>query len=609
MYTEMIRKEIRYYCVLVLVFMSLSAQASKTDDIRILIDVSGSMLKTDPGNLRVPALRMLNGLIPTGSSAGVWTFGRYVNMEVKWGKVNENWRKQADSGARKIHSRGQFTNIESALKRASSGWEKPDANTRRHIILLTDGKVDISKNHEKNKLSKNNILIKSIPQLVKNGIKVHAIALSNESDEELLKRIALKTSGSFEIAHTAEDLQRIFLRMFERAVKPDTVPLKGNKFSIDKSIREMTLLVFRKSDRKVRLIQPDGKEHARDKHGKQVRWRNDQGYDLITVTSPKPGEWTLDADVDESNRVMIVTDLKLDVDQLPAYSTPDQAINLKVELHNQNKKISKNSFLKFVKFNAQHKHAEQTNDFSLKLKQSRAIKDKGIYLQKIEAPLQEGSHEIIVTADARTFNRNKRFIVEVQWPVIVDTDKTTVPGEYRLRIRPRPEYMQENSLTPEVELKLPDGQLKPVQIRNENFQWAADIKANEQNGIHPLIIKIQGKSVNGKDISHVLEGYSVLGVKQAAAQTARHESSLPDDKTSPEVITSSEVENQNEESPEQDSQIDETESGLMQYILLFGLINALLVAVTAGVYFYTRKNKQQDEFILMDDQEEVMQSG
>lgn len=71
-------------------------------DFRVVIDVSGSMKKTDPQNLRVPALKLINGLIPSGSRAGVWIFGKYVDMAVKWGEVNDNWRQQADLGANKI---------------------------------------------------------------------------------------------------------------------------------------------------------------------------------------------------------------------------------------------------------------------------------------------------------------------------------------------------------------------------------------------------------------------------------------------------------------------------------------------------------------------------
>lgn len=583
--------------MLVLVCMSTSVRGSTVDDIRVVIDVSGSMAKTDPDNLRAPALRMLNGLIPTGSKAGVWTFGRYVNMEVKWGSVNAKWRKQADSGARKIHSRGQFTNIESALNRTTTGWEKTDKNTRRSIILLTDGKVDISKNAEKNASSKANILSRTIPQLVKKGVQVHTIALSSESDENLLRRIALDTSGSFEIAHSADDLQRIFLRMFERAARPDTVPIKGNKFNIDKSIREMTLLVFRKGDRTVNLIQPDGKQHSRGKHSKQVSWRNDLGYDLITVTSPLSGEWTLDADIDESNRVMIVTDLKLAVDKLPAYSTPDRDLQLKVELHNENKKISKNSFLKFVEFKVDHKLSDAINSLPLELKKSRNTRDKGIYLQQLKAPLDEGSHEIIVSADARTFKRNKRFIVEVQWPVIIEIDKTKIPGTHRLSIQARPEHMQANTLKPEVKLEYPDGQLKPVVIKPVNNKWLGDIKANEQNGLHRLKIHIEGKSIKGEDIEHELHGFSILGI-QLEAQKDTLDKKTPDN--NPDQTTS---QKQNEDSPQIEEPTGHGEDGadLMDSIILILIINGVLILVATGVYFYLRKKKQQDDFNLMDE--------
>ena len=122
----------------------------KKDDIRIVIDVSGSMKKTDPANLRVAAMKLLNGLIPSGAKAGVWTFGKYVNMTVKWGSVDNNWRKLADIGAEEIHSNAALTNIESALSRSAKGWNKTDPDTRRNLILLTDGQVDISKDQAKN---------------------------------------------------------------------------------------------------------------------------------------------------------------------------------------------------------------------------------------------------------------------------------------------------------------------------------------------------------------------------------------------------------------------------------------------------------------------------
>ena len=44
-------------------------------DVRLLIDISGSMKQSDPENLRAPALDLIVRLLPEGSRAGVWIFG------------------------------------------------------------------------------------------------------------------------------------------------------------------------------------------------------------------------------------------------------------------------------------------------------------------------------------------------------------------------------------------------------------------------------------------------------------------------------------------------------------------------------------------------------
>ena len=90
----MCKRTCLYLLLITAVIHGQSLAAEPRYDFRVVIDVSGSMKQTDPQNLRVPALKLINGLIPTGSRAGVWTFGRYVNMAVKWSKVDDAWRNE-----------------------------------------------------------------------------------------------------------------------------------------------------------------------------------------------------------------------------------------------------------------------------------------------------------------------------------------------------------------------------------------------------------------------------------------------------------------------------------------------------------------------------------
>ena len=88
-------------------------------DVRVLIDVSGSMKKTDPQNLRKPAVDLIVRLLPDKSRAGIWTFGNDVNMLMPHKPVDENWRKQAAPKANQINSVAMFTNIGKALDEVS----------------------------------------------------------------------------------------------------------------------------------------------------------------------------------------------------------------------------------------------------------------------------------------------------------------------------------------------------------------------------------------------------------------------------------------------------------------------------------------------------------
>ena len=116
-------------------------------DVRVLIDISGSMKKNDPKNLRRPALKLLSELLPSGTHAGVWTFGKYANMLVPLGQVDAQWKSTAKPQADKISSVALWTNIGLifAMGKASSGWAHPDSKKQRSMILLTDGMVCIER--------------------------------------------------------------------------------------------------------------------------------------------------------------------------------------------------------------------------------------------------------------------------------------------------------------------------------------------------------------------------------------------------------------------------------------------------------------------------------
>lgn len=574
------------FSIVFLLLMSVIGQNviadSNYNDIRVVIDVSGSMKQTDPLNLRIPAMKMLNGLVPDGSYAGVWNFGRHVNMTVKWGKVDTAWRNQADIGAAKIHSNGLFTDIESALARSTLGWENPDTKVQRSIILLTDGQVDISKDSAKNKVSRISILTDSIQALKKSGVKVHAIALSKDADETLLKNLALETGGSFEIAESAQALQKIFLKLFERATSPDMIELKGNKFTIDKSVKEMTLLIFRPKDSKVTQLYPPGESTISSSLKGESSWRIEEGYDLITIKKPKVGVWTIDAYNDPDNRLMVVTDLTLKLSDVPAYITPSQTLSIAAEIHNKGKKITKSSFLDLVKFDLNHID-ENDNDNPVELAHSEEIINKGRYAHLFDGSLSEGRHSFIVSIDSQTFNRNKRVDVEVQWPVKVTIKPKSVPGIYHISIQAREEYLKPDSLQPNVQIKAPDGLQLELELNNTANIWEAELNAN-QAGLYQALIQVSGLSINGEKQQYDLGMFSMVGVYRA-----------PDNevKPVPELTTVTDLDSIQTVTP-----LPEGKTNWKKIIIIIGVSNLTLILIAGSLFFIVRRRSNKVAFSL-----------
>lgn len=399
------------------------SKIKKITDLRILVDISGSMKKTDPNNLRRSAVRLLSNLIPSGSRAGIWNFGKQVNMAVKVGVVNEAWRDLARSESKKINSAGLYTNIEAALRDVSFDWKTDNPNYKRNLIILTDGHVDVSKNEKEDKESRKRILKEIIPALEQAKVQVHSIALSDDVDERLLTTLSAYTDGLYKKVKSANDLQKLFLQMLEQSVKLDTLPIKDNTFSVDASINDMTLLIFNTDkNNPTKIITPNDINWARNTHSNQVKWFADDGYDLITIKKPQQGQWKIVAPSDDNNRVVVATNLKLKVSDLSGSLKLGEALKIEAYLEEDGKPLSDQRMLskfKFVlKIKSEHS-AEREYPFI------KSSDESSKYNVKLAPNFKLGHHELIIHAKSPTVEReiHHQFKVYAD-PNSLDPEKT-----------------------------------------------------------------------------------------------------------------------------------------------------------------------------------------
>ncbi|GAB2794292.1 hypothetical protein GCM10027040_20690 [Halomonas shantousis] len=314
----------------------------KAPDVRLVIDVSGSMKVNDPGNLRVGALELAVSLLPPNARGGLWLFGTNVRNPLPSSQVNDEWRQRALSLSSRLSNYQQFTDIEAAIRQAA---EAPPASGERHLIVLTDGVVDLPAqggNKAARDAASRNALIETLaPRLAGQDVVIHPIALSNKADLALFERLAQETGGLAAVAETPEALLRAFLDVLDRILPADQVPLENQRFTIDDEIDAFTALLFHDPEAPpVVLVAPDGQRYSFDDHPDRIQWRSDSRYDLIKVPSPQQGEWRIEGELGGDSRIAVTSSLVLRSNALPATLYQGFAVPLDVWLENEGQALT-----------------------------------------------------------------------------------------------------------------------------------------------------------------------------------------------------------------------------------------------------------------------------
>ena len=575
---------------LLLAFAGIGASQASTPekkDVRVLIDISGSMRQNDPENLRRPALRMLAGLLQPGTQAGVWTFARWVNNLVPVAEVDAAWKKRTQALSKQIASPGQFTNIEEVLDKASADWEGEPTTHARHLVLLTDGMVDISKQAAENARSRSRILDTLLPRLQAAGVRVHTIALSERADHDLMQRLAAETGGWYQQVAKAEELQRVFLRMFEKVGSPDTVPLEDNRFVVDGSVNEVTVVLFSKPDSpSAVLLSPSGESYKDSDLPAGIAWSRDQGYDMITIASPQKGEWVLQADVDPDNRVMIVTDLKLQTSEVPTHIAAGEQTRVEASLSNRGKLVARQAFLRLVDVRAEASGAGDAR--SLPLNDLGEAGDEkagdGRYTMRFGEQQAGQEVELVVAVDSPTFMREKRFRLVVHEPVAVAVAES--PDGPVLTADVQPAVMQPGAIVTAWQEDT-GGKRVPLQlVQPEPGQWTVPLK----DLVSSSYVNVSGTTRLGNLIEHTVGPLMLPGVElpPPVAEAPPVIEPVPEP-VAPVAEAVAEV----------PAEPEVEEGGWLIPAIIFGVLNLTLL-IGAGVWFFlmNRRGAESDELDL-----------
>ena len=615
----MLRNHAVYYKYLTTLFLLLlstsfinvvSASAikkSRIADVRVLVDISGSMKKTDPKNLRRPAIRLLAGLIPAGSHAGIWNFGKQVNMAVKIGTVNDSWRELAREQSKKISSAGLYTNIESAMRKVSFDWKKPDKRYKRNLILLTDGHVDVSKDGKLNKASRKRILKEILPQLEKAKVRIHTIALSDDVDESLLSTLSAYSDGLYKKVSSADDLQKLFLQMLEQSVKLDTLPLKDNRFNVDANVNDMTLLVFNKDKaHPTTIVTPGKRSWNKESHEESLKWFSDNGFDLITIKKPQPGQWKIIAPVDKSNRVVVATNLKLKTNDLPSYIMLDDVFNINAQLEEDGKQLSDKRLLSRFDFTIKRTiagHGEWLYQMS------RPEEDKNISSYQLPLIVKEGINELVIKAKSPTAEREVRHQFKV-YTTPAEVNITQKHDNYEVKVTP-----YSNLLRPEsVKINITLADKSQHELKQHGDSWLIDIDKKHHQTM--VALKLEATRADGKPMSvsftKVLAAHDTvekltLPVKDHHADEHKIKKDISHSEKPEKKHTDhkkEDVSHKKEDEKKQDKHAEKDDVNWTLIIISIVAGNLLIILILGGGYVFMKRRKEKLAASISDEMKE-----
>ena len=416
---------------------AISLALSNQMDIRVLIDVSGSMKKTDPNNLRIPALQVLTQVLPTGTKVGVWQFANTPTVIVPLGTVDAKWQQKASIAAQNISSTGQFTDIGAALKAASFSAQDQLQGRQLHVILLTDGMVDVSKDVAENKRARRALLEPILQQYINSGARVHTIGLSHDADEATLSAMAQRTDGLYEVAVNADQLLDIFLRALDNTIITQQVPVKRSEqsFVVQQGVESMTIVVEKNGDEQIKL--KDGKQRilGQQQDLSDQQWQSSSTHDVIIIKNPTPGTWALISDTATLKRINVVGQLQILLQQ-----------------SHQNIKVGQRSYLDVQLANEQGQllSAEQLQGFQLEVTMNHADKEvfkkQQLFLEdektRMHLPVlnDPGLYDLTISVTngelLRTINRSLRVhpLVAIKQTVSTQQNTTLMPVTQELNV-------------------------------------------------------------------------------------------------------------------------------------------------------------------------------
>ena len=312
-------------------------------------------------------------------------------------------------------------------------------------------------------------------------------------------------------------------------IEPDNVtnqiPYFDNRFRIDAELDEITLLFYRKSGTPpIILIRPDGsKLKIGNAPPDKVEWFDDRTFDLIKIKKPMPGPWQALGDILPKSQIMVVSDIRIEVEPLPEIILSGETLKVTGRLYNGELAIDTPAFRDVVNLDVDFystNNSAYDNFGALPIKLT-TFRDDGhdldeyandsIFTGEFSLDFAPGEWVPVYQIKLPMANRELRQkpVVLQPTPISISVEEANDELEFhKVRFTIDPTYVDPDSLIFQGSMTFPDRQAQPFSILEGQGTERIEEFAYTEPGIHRVKVGAYGKTTSGREFRLVVPEFT-----------------------------------------------------------------------------------------------------
>lgn len=303
------------------------------------------------------------------------------------------------------------------------------------------------------------------------------------------------------------------------------IPYFDNRFRIDEQLEEVTFLFYRKSGTPpVILVRPDGSKLKINSAPKdKVQWFDDRTFDMIKIKSPMVGPWQVIGDVAPNSKIMVVSEIKLEVVPLPEIILQGETLKMEGRLFNGEMAIDNPSFNDVLVLDVDFFSTNNSayDNFGAEPVRLTSFRDDGrdldehandsLFTGEFELDFAPGEWEPIYIIKMPMATRELR-----QTPVIVQKNPITISvettqdenGSHVATFAIDDSFVDANSILIQGKVTFPDRQVEPFSVmEGQGLSRSYNITYTEP-GIHRIKIGVFGETTTGREFRATVPEFS-----------------------------------------------------------------------------------------------------